>query len=130
MAVSSTELGGGGESGEGSLNPFAQSSKPPLVAVQGIGLEVDDGVIVEFGDYNSDLRTDVIVLTQHPDRGVSEVSVHLWTLASNRFEKFTSVEVPRRAVGVVAADLNFDGRLDMLVTCLEGDPGSVIVFIE
>ena len=86
-----------------------------LINAGGLGLENLAGQIVAWGDWNGDQFLDAIFL----DSSRSTLNVHLWNHNQFLFEKIpaASVTLPPGALvtNVIAADLNYDGRLDLLV---------------
>jgi len=87
-----------------------------------VGLENITGYIGYFGDFNSDRYTDVFVINQNQ----KVVYTYLWNPNIWNFEMaaYATVDVTPFNItlaGIIAADFNNDGKLDLLV---EGRPNN------
>ncbi|KAF8602747.1 hypothetical protein BDV93DRAFT_494396 [Ceratobasidium sp. AG-I] len=83
-----------------------------LISAGGLGLDNVQGRVVAFGDLDGDQFLDLLVLTEDQQT----VTAYLWDHDSFTYTKSTSLTLPsqNRIINVVPADLNFDGRLDLL----------------
>ncbi|VWU51364.1 conserved protein, unknown function [Hepatocystis sp. ex Piliocolobus tephrosceles] len=79
-----------------------------------LGLKID-AEIGEFGDYNSDVKTDLILFKYDKNKKQSTIYVHIFDAVTNKFVYFTKVSFEGIIVNITAIDLNFDGSLDILV---------------
>ncbi|KAN0066109.1 hypothetical protein ACQY0O_000203 [Thecaphora frezii] len=86
-----------------------------LIDAGSLGLGGLDGQVVAWGDWNGDQFLDAITL----ESGRITISVRQWNHKAFGFDSLpaASVTLPSGSVvhNVVAADLNYDGRLDLLV---------------
>ncbi|SOV21492.1 conserved Plasmodium protein, unknown function [Plasmodium sp. DRC-Itaito] len=79
-----------------------------------IGLNID-AEIGDFGDYNSDVKTDLILFKYDKDKLLSTIFIYVFSVKENKFIYHTEVSFEGKIVNVTAIDLNFDGALDVLV---------------
>ncbi|SOV11940.1 conserved Plasmodium protein, unknown function [Plasmodium sp. gorilla clade G2] len=79
-----------------------------------IGLNID-AEIGDFGDYNSDVKTDLILFKYDKDKLLSTIFIYVFSIKENKFIYHTEVSFEGKIVNVTAIDLNFDGALDVLV---------------
>ncbi|KAG8716700.1 hypothetical protein FRC09_015339, partial [Ceratobasidium sp. 395] len=83
-----------------------------LISAGGLGLENVQGRVVAFGDLDGDQFLDLLVLSEDQ----RTVTAYLWQHDTFTYTQPTSFTLPfqNRIVNVVPADLNYDGRLDLL----------------
>lgn len=79
-----------------------------------IGLNID-AEIGDFGDYNSDVKTDLILFKYDKDKLLSTIFIYIFSVKENKFIYHTEVSFEGKIMNVTAIDLNFDGALDVLV---------------
>lgn len=79
-----------------------------------IGLNID-AEIGDFGDYNSDVKTDLILFKYDKDKLLSTIFIYVFSVKENKFIYHTEVSFEGKIMNVTAIDLNFDGALDVLV---------------
>ncbi|GAB66777.1 T-cell immunomodulatory protein homolog precursor, partial [Plasmodium cynomolgi strain B] len=79
-----------------------------------LGLNIN-AEIGDFGDYNSDVKTDLILFNYDKDKQMSTIYVHIFNVHENKFVYHTEVSFEGQVVNITAIDLNFDGALDVLV---------------
>lgn len=79
-----------------------------------IGLNID-AEIGDFGDYNSDVKTDLILFKYDKDKLLSTIFIYVFSIKENKFIYHTEVSFEGKIMNVTAIDLNFDGALDVLV---------------
>ncbi|SBT77382.1 conserved Plasmodium protein, unknown function [Plasmodium ovale] len=79
-----------------------------------IGLNID-AEIGDFGDYNSDVKTDLILFKYDKDKLISTIYVYIFNVQESKFVYHTEVSFEGKIMNVTAIDLNFDGALDILV---------------
>ncbi|PWZ01379.1 hypothetical protein BCV70DRAFT_198810 [Testicularia cyperi] len=86
-----------------------------LINAGSLGLDLIEGQVAAWGDWNGDQFLDAIVL----DSTGTTVAVHLWDHAKFAFDAVPTATVRTlsqgRITNVIAADLNYDGRLDLLL---------------
>ncbi|KAG9121544.1 hypothetical protein FRC07_002449 [Ceratobasidium sp. 392] len=90
-----------------------------LISAGGLGLESVQGRVVAFGDLDGDQFLDVLVVSEDQ----RTVTAYLWQHDLFTYTQSTSFTLPsqNRIVNVVPADLNYDGRLDLLFMSLGSD---------
>ncbi|GAW81269.1 T-cell immunomodulatory protein homolog precursor [Plasmodium gonderi] len=79
-----------------------------------LGLNID-AEIGDFGDYNSDVKTDLILFNYDKNKQTSTIFIYIFSIYENKFIYHTEVSFEGQVVNVIAIDLNFDGALDVLV---------------
>ncbi|KNG78107.1 membrane associated protein with a transmembrane domain near [Plasmodium falciparum IGH-CR14] len=79
-----------------------------------IGLNID-AEIGDFGDYNSDVKTDLILFKYDKDKLLSTIFIYVFSVKENKFIYHTEVSFEGKIMNVTTIDLNFDGALDVLV---------------
>ncbi|QRV86819.1 T-cell immunomodulatory protein [Ceratobasidium sp. AG-Ba] len=84
-----------------------------LISAGGLGLENVQGRVVALGDLDGDQYVDILVLSEDQRK----VTAYLWQHDKFSYTQSVSLVLPsqRRIVNVVPADLNYDGRLDLLL---------------
>ncbi|CDU23256.1 uncharacterized protein SPSC_01885 [Sporisorium scitamineum] len=86
-----------------------------LINAGSLGLDRIHGQVAAWGDWNGDQFLDAIVI----DSNRQTANVHLWDRTSFSFgrDPAATVQLPsdNKITNVVAADVNYDGRLDLLV---------------
>ncbi|KAI3492687.1 hypothetical protein L1887_42605 [Cichorium endivia] len=86
-----------------------------LINAGSLGLDQINGQIAAWGDWNGDQFVDAIVV----DADRSTASIHVWDHSDFGFKRSpaATVQTPagQKISNVVAADINYDGRLDLLV---------------
>ncbi|KOB87907.1 hypothetical protein PFDG_04380 [Plasmodium falciparum Dd2] len=78
------------------------------------GLNID-AEIGDFGDYNSDVKTDLILFKYDKDKLLSTIFIYVFSVKENKFIYHTEVSFEGKIMNVTTIDLNFDGALDVLV---------------
>ncbi|CEL54545.1 T-cell immunomodulatory protein OS=Homo sapiens GN=ITFG1 PE=1 SV=1 [Rhizoctonia solani AG-1 IB] len=90
-----------------------------LISAGELGLQGVHGRVVAFGDLNGDQFLDLLTLSE------DQKKVHGWIWDHDSFSYTRSATVASfvtgRIVNVVPADINYDGRLDMLLMALGKD---------
>ncbi|KAG8719560.1 hypothetical protein FRC09_010950 [Ceratobasidium sp. 395] len=83
-----------------------------LISAGELGLDNVQGRVVAFGDLDGDQFLDLLVLSEDQ----RTVTAYLWQHDTFTYTQSTSFTLPsqNRIVNVVPADLNYDGRLDLL----------------
>ncbi|KAG8784926.1 hypothetical protein FRC12_018139 [Ceratobasidium sp. 428] len=83
-----------------------------LISAGGLGLENVQGRVVAFGDLDGDQFLDLLVLSEDQ----RTATAYLWQHDTFTYTQSTSFTLPsqNQIVNVVPADLNYDGRLDLL----------------
>ncbi|KAJ1975956.1 hypothetical protein H4R34_004150 [Dimargaris verticillata] len=103
-----------------------------LYKVDHVGLDDIVGLVVAFGDFNSDKSTDIFVLS--PTQ--TALDIYVWNTAPAGFSKLESTHIdftqttlsedpPIIVTAVVPGDFNYDGQLDVLIMGRvdpDGDP--------
>ncbi|SCN62525.1 conserved Plasmodium protein, unknown function [Plasmodium chabaudi chabaudi] len=79
-----------------------------------LGLDID-AEIGDFGDYNSDVKTDLVLFKYDKATKVSSIYVYIFNQAKNKFVYHTETTLQGKIVNLMVVDLNFDGSLDVLV---------------
>lgn len=101
-----------------------------LINAGSLGLDSIKGQVAAWGDYNGDQFLDAIVVDS--DRKIA--SIHLWDHTKFGFDHdpAASVQVAtgQRISNVVAADINYDGRLDLLVMSQSTSTPSKQLFMD
>lgn len=69
--------------------------------------------ILAFGDFNSDKYVDLIGLNDYSAK--QAVEIHIWNIHSQHFEISEAVYIEDTVHSVIPVDINFDGRLDLIV---------------
>ncbi|QRW26836.1 Cdc73 family RNA polymerase II accessory factor [Rhizoctonia solani] len=84
-----------------------------LISAGELGLQGVQGRVVAFGDLNGDQFLDLLTLSEDQKK----VDAWVWDHNSFSFSRSTTVAsfITGQIVNVVPADLNYDGRLDMLI---------------
>ncbi|CBQ68044.1 conserved hypothetical protein [Sporisorium reilianum SRZ2] len=86
-----------------------------LINAGSLGLERIQGQVAAWGDWNGDQFLDAVVV----DSNRQTASIHLWDRNSFAFGHDPAATVQltsgNKITNVVAADVNYDGRLDLLV---------------
>ncbi|SPO21234.1 uncharacterized protein UTRI_00711 [Ustilago trichophora] len=86
-----------------------------LINAGSLGLDQVKGQVAAWGDWNGDQFLDAIVV----DSNRQTASIHLWDRTNFGFERDPAASVQiaagQKISNVVAADINYDGRLDLLV---------------
>lgn len=86
-----------------------------LINAGGLGLNGIDGQVAAWGDWNGDQFLDAIVIDSHRQTA----SIHLWSHTNFEYEHDAAATVrvasAQQITNIVAADINYDGRLDLLV---------------
>ncbi|GAK62023.1 t-cell immunomodulatory protein [Moesziomyces antarcticus] len=86
-----------------------------LINAGSLGLDQINGQIATWGDWNGDQFLDAIVV----DADRSTASIHVWDHSDFGFKRSPAATIQTAAgqkiSNVVAADINYDGRLDLLV---------------
>ncbi|EKX52411.1 hypothetical protein GUITHDRAFT_133507 [Guillardia theta CCMP2712] len=94
------------------------------------------GRVGAFGDFDSDMYTDMIWISQDS----SKILVSRWDPNDNNFENPgnpTSLQaiitlpanVTDKAINIIPADFNYDGKLDLLVTATDSLSGESILLL-
>ncbi|KAG8790454.1 hypothetical protein FRC12_011834 [Ceratobasidium sp. 428] len=83
-----------------------------LISAGGLGLDNVQGRVVAFGDLDGDQFLDLLVFSEDQ----RTVTAYLWQHDTFTYTQSTSFTLPsqNRIVNVIPADLNYDGRLDLL----------------
>ncbi|CXI83938.1 conserved Plasmodium protein, unknown function [Plasmodium berghei] len=79
-----------------------------------LGLDID-AEIGDFGDYNSDVKTDLILFKYDKTTMTSTIFVYIFSPSENKFVYHTEAKLEGKIVNLMVIDLNFDGSLDVLV---------------
>eukprot|EP00742_Colponemidia_sp_Colp-10_P006703 GILJ01007185.1.p1 GENE.GILJ01007185.1~~GILJ01007185.1.p1 ORF type:complete len:649 (+),score=110.23 GILJ01007185.1:37-1947(+) len=81
------------------------------------GLDDIKGELAFFGDFNADKYTDVFVIAENR----SSVDVFLWNNGLDIFERIVDahIDTDLPIQSIIATDLNYDGRMDLLVSVLK-----------
>ncbi|EST06562.1 FG-GAP repeat [Kalmanozyma brasiliensis GHG001] len=86
-----------------------------LINAGSLGLDSIDGQIAAWGDWNGDQFVDAIVV----DSARQTANIHTWDRTSFSFSSSPAASVQlasgNKISNVVAADVNYDGRLDLLI---------------
>lgn len=86
-----------------------------LINAGSLGLDQIDGQVAAWGDWNGDQFLDAIIV----DSQRHTASIHLWDHTNFGFQHNPAASVQiasgQKISNVVAADINYDGRLDLLV---------------
>ncbi|KAB5595192.1 Cell division control protein 73 [Ceratobasidium theobromae] len=90
-----------------------------LISAGGLGLDKIQGRVVAFGDLDGDQFLDILVLSEDQ----RTVTAYTWHHDSFSYTQSTSVSLfsSGRIVNVVPVDLNYDGRLDLLLMSSSND---------
>ncbi|SNX81963.1 uncharacterized protein MEPE_00668 [Melanopsichium pennsylvanicum] len=86
-----------------------------LINAGGLGLDQVKGQVAAWGDWNGDQFLDAILV----DSDRHTASIHLWDHTQFSFKRGAAASVQiasgQEISNIVAADINYDGRLDLLV---------------
>lgn len=86
-----------------------------LINAGSLGLDQVKGQVAAWGDWNGDQFLDAIIV----DSDHQTASIHLWDHTDFGFKRDSAASVQiaagQKISNVVAADINYDGRLDLLV---------------
>ncbi|KAJ1310568.1 hypothetical protein OPQ81_007297 [Rhizoctonia solani] len=87
-----------------------------LISAGELGLQGVQGRVVAFGDLNGDQFLDLLVLSEDQRK----VEAWVWDHAAFLYKRSTTVAsfVTGQVVNVVPVDLNYDGRLDVLLMAI------------
>ncbi|KAG8727135.1 hypothetical protein FRC11_013845, partial [Ceratobasidium sp. 423] len=90
-----------------------------LISAGELGLKGVQGRVVAFGDLNGDQFLDLLVLSEDQRK----VEGWVWDHNAFSYKRSTTIAsfVAGRIVNVVPADLNYDGRLDILIMAMGND---------
>ncbi|KIS72216.1 uncharacterized protein UMAG_11447 [Mycosarcoma maydis] len=95
-----------------------------LINAGSLGLDSIKGQVAAWGDWNGDQFLDAIIV----DSDRQSASVHLWDRANFSFGHVPAASVRvtggSKITNVVAADINYDGRLDLLVMSQDASASS------
>jgi len=83
-----------------------------------LGRAMQTGSVVAFGDFNSDRFVDLVIASENN----SAIMVYFWNTDRNTFVPSQSSELPLSGhlFNVIAADFDYDGRLDVAVASSDG----------
>lgn len=79
-----------------------------------VGLNID-AQIGDFGDYNSDVKTDLILYKYDEKKEISTIYVYVFNVAQGKFKYHTETALEGKVQNIMATDWNFDGILDILI---------------
>lgn len=79
-----------------------------------IGLNID-AQIGDFGDYNSDVKTDLILYKYDETKLVSTIYIYIFDVKESKFKYHCEATLNGIVKNIMAVDWNFDGLLDILV---------------
>lgn len=79
-----------------------------------IGLNID-AQIGDFGDYNSDVKTDLILHKYDETKLLSTIYIYIFDVKESKFKYHCEATLKGIVKNVMAVDWNFDGLLDILV---------------